>query len=82
MILLLCKQKRFSGGAVGQKETVWVIKNEQAMKQVIVSSAQRSMKDAGSQKQSLEEAEQATARLRGPETIKSLGIIKESLLFL
>ena len=82
MILLLCKQKRFSGGAVGQKETVWVIKNEQAMKQVIVSSAQRSMKDAGSQKQSLEEAEQATARLRSPETIKSLGIIKESLLFL
>lgn len=46
----MCKQKRFSGGAVGQKETVWVIKNEQAMKQVIVSSAQRSMKDAGSQK--------------------------------
>lgn len=36
--------------AVGQKETVRVIKNEQAMKQVIVSSAQRSMKDAGSQK--------------------------------
>lgn len=39
------------------------------------------MNDVGSQKESLEEAEQATAWLRGQEIIKSLGIIKKRACF-
>ena len=39
------------------------------------------MKDVGSQEESLEEAEQATAQLRGQEIIKNLGIIKKELAF-
>lgn len=69
----MCKQKRFSGGAVeaegncmGDKEL------EQAMETGYCFFSTENMKDAGSQKQSLEEAEQAT-RLRGPETAKAWG---------
>lgn len=39
------------------------------------------MNDVGSQKESLEEAEQATSWLRGQEIIKSLGIIKRACFF-
>lgn len=78
----MCKQKKLSGGAVGQKENCMGDKEWTAYKTGYCFFSIEENEGCLWSEEPLEEAEQATVRLRGQEIIKSLGIIKRSLLFL